>query len=135
MRSYFGLTLLFGLIALYAEDRTTGMATAAPAVAPAPRQFLIVLRLVPRLHDTKAWTKSDLDAVGDHFNRLKAATDAGQVLLAGRTNEPGEKTFGLIVFTAADEAAARAFMAADPCVAAGVMTAELHPYTVALRAH
>ena len=126
-------SLLLGIIAMYAEDKSAATATSAPAAEP--KQFVIVLRLVPRLHDTKAWTKADLDAVGDHFKRLKAGTETGQVLLAGRTNEPGEKTFGLIVFTAPDEAAARAFMAADPCVVAGVMTAELHPYTVALRAH
>src|SRR4051812_14085063 len=108
-------SLLFGIIAMYAEDKT-----AATAPASEPKQFLIVLHLVPRLHDTKAWTKADLDAVGDHFKRLKAATEAGDVILAGRTNESGDKTVSLVVFPAADEAAARAFMVADPCVRAGV---------------
>jgi hypothetical protein len=37
-----------------------------------------------------------------------------------------------VVFTADDEAAARAFMAGDPCVAAGVMLGELRPFSVAL---
>ena len=32
----------------------------------------------------------------------------------------------------ADEAAARAFMEADPAVSGGLMTAELHPFAVAL---
>lgn len=105
--------------------------TAKPAKQP---HFLIVLRLVPRLHDEKAWTKEDNAAVGAHFNRLKAAVANKQVLLAGRTEEPLDRTFGLIVFSAADEAAAREFMNADPCVAAGVMTAELHPYGLALMA-
>jgi uncharacterized protein YciI len=97
-----------------------------------PRQFLVVLRLVPRLHDDEAWTPEDRAAVGRHFTRLQAATESGQVILAGRTDEPGHQTFGILVFEATDEAAAREFMLADPTVVAGVMTAELHPYRVAL---
>ncbi|MDI1249985.1 MAG: YciI family protein [Lacunisphaera sp.] len=109
--------------------------TSPPTVAPpAPRHYLIVLKLVPRLHDDQAWTKEDNAAVGAHFNRLKAGVAAGQVLLAGRTKEPGDRTFGLVVFTAADETAARGFMNADPCIVAGVMTGELHPYGLALMA-
>jgi hypothetical protein len=33
----------------------------------------------------------------------------------------------------ANEAAARAFMAADPAIAEKIMTAELHPYRVAIQ--
>ena len=55
------------------------MATSAPGVAAEPRQYLLILRLAPRLRDDRAWTKADTDAVGAHFQRLKAATEAGQV--------------------------------------------------------
>jgi uncharacterized protein YciI len=72
--------------------------------------------------------------VGRHFNHLKAATERGQVVLAGRTQEAGDKTFGLVIFTAADETAARAFMNSDPAIVENVMTATLHPYAIALRA-
>jgi uncharacterized protein YciI len=116
---------------------TTAFAADTPAAAtpaPKPKHFLIVLKPVPRLHDEKAWTKEDNAAVGAHFNRLKAAVAEGRVLLAGRTNEPLDQTMGLIIFSAPDEAAAREFMHADPCVAAGVMTATLHPYGLALMA-
>lgn len=102
--------------------------------APKPKHFLIVLKLPERLHDQKAWTKEDNAAVGAHFNRLKAAVAEGKVLLAGRTEEPLDRTMGLIIFAAPDEAAAREFMNGDPCVAAGVMTATLHPYGLALMA-
>lgn len=112
---------------------TTSIAADTPA-PPAPKHFLIVLRPVPRLHDEKAWTKEDYAAVGAHFNRLKAAVTAGQVLLAGRTEEPLDQTIGLVIFRATDEAAAREFMNGDPCVTAGVMTATLHPYGLALMA-
>jgi hypothetical protein len=60
------------------------------------------------------------------------STKSGQLILAGRTNEPGDKTFGIAIFEAPDEAAARAFMQADPAVGGGLMTAELHPFAVAL---
>jgi uncharacterized protein len=105
----------------------------SPTPVEKPKQFIYVLHLVPRLHDDKAWTAEDKAAVGRHFNRFKEAIQSGQLILAGRTMEPGDKTFGIAVFEAADEAAARKFMEADPAVAAGVMTAELHPFAVALQ--
>ena len=118
-----------------AHTADTPAATAPPAAKPAPKkQFLIVLRLAPRLHDDTAWTEADKATVGAHFQRLKTATDAGQVILAGRTPEAGDKTMGLVVFTADDEPAARAFMLGDPCIAAGVMLGELRPFALALRA-
>lgn len=127
--SRYALACLILCSALTAADT----AATLPA-APPPKHFVIVLHVAPRLHDDKAWMPEDNAAVGAHFQRLKAATAAGQVILAGRTNESLDKTFGLVVFTAADEAAAREFMLADPCVIAGVMTAEVHPYALALRA-
>jgi uncharacterized protein YciI len=111
----------------------TPPAAAAPVAAPAkPKQWLYVLRLAPRLHDDAAWTADDERVVGEHFRRLKQLTADGVVILAGRTTEPGDRTFGLVVFEAPDEASARAIMEADPTVKAGVMTATLHPYAVAL---
>jgi uncharacterized protein len=98
-----------------------------------PKQFIYVLHLVPRLYDDKAWTEQDKAAVGRHFNRFKEAISSGQLILAGRTPEPGDKTFGIAIFEASDEAAARKFMQSDPAVTAGVMTAELHPFALALQ--
>jgi uncharacterized protein YciI len=103
------------------------------AAAAKPRQYLYVLRLVPRVHDDAAWTEADKAAVSQHFQRLQRATAAGQVILAGRTTEAGDKTFGLVIFEAMDDAAAQQFMESDPAVVAGVMTATLHPYAVALQ--
>ena len=101
--------------------------------ASKPKQFIYVLHLVPRLHDDQSWTEQDKAAVGRHFNRFKEAAKSGQLILAGRTQESGEKTFGVAIFEAADENAARAFMNADPAVVAGVMAAELHPFSVAIQ--
>lgn len=127
-------TALLTTFAFAADPAPAPAAVTAPAPAPKLKHFLIVLRPVPRLFDEKAWTKEDNAAVGAHFNRLKAAVAEGKVILAGRTTEPLDRTMGLVIFAAPDEAAAREFMNADPCVAQGVMTATLHPYGLALLA-
>jgi uncharacterized protein len=98
-----------------------------------PKQFIYVLRLVPRLYADSAWTKEDEAVLKRHFARFQEATKTGQLILAGRTSEPGDKTFGIAIFEAADEDAARKFMQEDPAVANGLMTAELHPFAVALQ--
>ena len=64
-----------------------------------------------------------------HFEYLKQATSQGIVLLAGPCLD---QTFGMVVFSAESEAAARAFMLDDPSVKSNVMMAELHPLKVSL---
>ncbi len=98
-----------------------------------PKQFIYVLHLVPRLYDDKNWTKEDNAALQRHFARFQEAIKTGQLILAGRTSESGDKTFGIAIFEANDEAAGRKFMEEDPAVASGLMTAELHPFAVALQ--
>jgi uncharacterized protein YciI len=98
-----------------------------------PKQFIYVLRLVPRLYSDASWTKEDEMALSRHFTRFKHAIETGELILAGRTSEPGDKTFGIAIFEANDETAARKFMESDPAVVAGLMTAELHPFSVALQ--
>jgi len=117
---------LLGLTALSAR------LCAAEELGPKPKQFIYVLRLVPRLYDDKNWTKDDTAALDRHFARLKHAVETGELILAGRTRETGDKTFGIAIFQAADETAARQFMESDPAVVAGLMTAELHPFALAL---
>jgi len=114
---------------------TFAIGQSLPAQAPKaekPKQFIYVLRLVPRLYSEANWTKEDKTVLERHFARFQEATKSGQLILTGRTNEPGGKTFGIAIFEAPDEAAARAFMEADPTVSAGLMTAELHPFALAL---
>jgi len=112
-----------------------GLAFTARAQEPKPekpKQFIYVLHLVPRLYDDKAWTEADKQAVGRHLDRFRESIKSGQLILAGRTMEPGDKAFGVAIFTAADEAAARKFMEEDPAVVAGIMTADVHPFAVVL---
>jgi uncharacterized protein len=131
------LALVAMLSPSFTSSAQTSSAPTSSAQTPAPAtakrsQYLYVLRVAPRLYDQNAWTDADNAAVGRHFARLKQGVAAGQVILAGRTAEPLDKTFGLVIFEADDEAAARAFMEADPAVVSGQMTATLHPYAVAL---
>ena len=97
-----------------------------------PKQFIYVLHLVPRLYADASWTDEDRKVLQRHFVRFQEAIKAGKLILAGRTSESGDKTLGIAIFEAKDEAAARKFMEEDPAVAGGLMTAELHPFTVAL---
>lgn len=101
--------------------------------APKAQQYLYVLRVAPALHDQARWTQADNDAVSRHFTRLADGVKAGKVIFAGKTTEPLDTTFGLVVFEAENEAAARQFMESDPAVVAGVMSATLHPYALALQ--
>jgi uncharacterized protein len=95
---------------------------------PNSKPFIYMLKLVPRLYDDKKWTKEDKETLDRHFTQLQEATKSGQLILAGRTQEPGNKTFGIVIFRASDEAAAQKFMESDPAVVAKLMTAELHPF-------
>jgi uncharacterized protein YciI len=122
---------LISLLCICAVAQLLPAQSSAPAEKP--KQFVYVLHLVPRLYDDKAWTAEDKAAVDRHLANFKAAIQSGQLILAGRTREPGDKTFGIAIFEATDETAARKFMEADPAVAAGVMTAELHPFAVVLQ--
>jgi uncharacterized protein YciI len=70
--------------------------------------------------------------VGDHYSYLKKLTDQGVVILAGRTLNTDESSFGIIIFRADSEEAARRIVADDPAVRGGVMRAELFPYRIAL---
>ena len=96
-------------------------------------QFVYVLRVAPGFHDERQWTEKDSAVVGRHVDRLARAARSGQVILAGRTTEALAKTFGIVIFEAENVEAARQFMEADPAVVAGLMSASLHPYTVALQ--
>lgn len=102
---------------------------------PAPKraQFVYLLRVLPAYHVPQAWTDKETAVIGQHFERLARATASGQVILAGKTSEALDRTFGLVVFEAEDEASARRFMETDPAVVAGIMSATLHPCAVALQ--
>jgi len=77
-------------------------------------------------------TPEEERTIGAHFAYLQDLTNRGTVKLAGRTLTTGPESFGICILEVADEAAARAVLDGDPAVAAGVMTAELYPFRIAL---
>jgi uncharacterized protein YciI len=64
-----------------------------------------------------------------HYAYLKEGIVEGAVLLAGPCLDD---TFGVVVFSAESDAAAREFMLNDPSVKSNVMMAELHPMRISI---
>jgi uncharacterized protein YciI len=75
-------------------------------------------------------TANEEAVMAEHFDHLKQAAAAGTVILAGPCLDD---SFGLVIFRAENEDAAKAFMFNDPSVKKNVMMAELHPMRVSLR--
>jgi uncharacterized protein YciI len=65
----------------------------------------------------------------EHFLYLQRLLGEGKLLIAGPAQNP---TFGIFVFAADNEDEAWAIVRADPSVAAGVQTPELHPFRASL---
>ena len=81
---------------------------------------------------TEGATEAEAAVVREHFAYLKRLETAGVMLMAGRTLNVDERTFGIAIFAAESEAEAAAIMKDDPAVKHGVMRAELFPYRIAL---
>jgi uncharacterized protein len=81
---------------------------------------------------TEGPTPEEAETVSRHFAYLEDLTEKGVMILVGRTQNRDKSTFGIAIFEAEDESAARRIMEADPAVRAGVMRADLYPYQIAL---
>src|SRR5271165_4699252 len=81
---------------------------------------------------TEGPTGREAAIVNEHFEYLQKLVAEGVVFMAGRTQNIGERTFGIVIFEAVTESAAIALMQNDPAVKLGVMKAELFPYRVDL---
>lgn len=96
------------------------------------KQYLYILRLRDSLEKGEKWTSAEELAVERHFERLEKLLEEGILIMAGRTQTMGEKTFGIVIIETETREEALALMESDPAVSEGVMTAELFPYKVAL---
>jgi len=86
--------------------------------------------VVPRPGLLEHSTEAEQKATGAHFVRLKQALKDGSLILAGPTDPP---TIGIVIFTATDLAAAKAWAEADPAVEAGAFTLKsVEPFELAL---
>lgn len=75
-------------------------------------------------------TDAERELVAEHYEYLKRALAAGNLIFAGRC---AQAKFGIVVLEASDEAAARRFMNDDPVVKAALFPAEFHEFRTALR--
>jgi uncharacterized protein len=97
------------------------------------KQFVYVLKLIPRLLDEKNWTEQDRQLIGKHFQRLQQLHKVGTVILAGKTLDDAHPSqFGVVIFYAGSEEEARKIMEEDDAVKGKIMTAQLFAFRVAL---
>jgi uncharacterized protein YciI len=96
------------------------------------KQFIYVLKLIPTLLNESNWTEKQEEIVSIHFNVLEKLHKDGKLILAGRTLNMDERTFGMVILEVESEKEAQTIMKNDPAVVEGIMTAELFPYRVAL---
>ncbi|MDY7107163.1 MAG: YciI family protein [Planctomycetota bacterium] len=75
-------------------------------------------------------TDTEAEAVEEHAAYLARLTEAGIVVLAGRTTE--KPHVGIIILRAADRSAAEAIMHDDPALRAGVFRPRLQAFRIAL---
>jgi uncharacterized protein YciI len=94
--------------------------------------FIYLLKLVPRLQHAANWQPEDDQAVDLHFAYLQQLLKDGNLVLAGRTQEMNENTFGIVIFECECEEDAQKIMNSDPAVQKGIMVASLYPYRIAL---
>ena len=96
--------------------------------------FIYILRLTSNYTEKNNWTNETREIVSEHFNHLKHLKDNGQVLLAGKTDYDVNhlNNFGIVIFQAKDLVIARDLMKKDPAIQAGIMSAELHPFSLSL---
>lgn len=80
-------------------------------------------------------TAEEQQIISDHSDYLERLTQEGVALLVGRTLTRDYSSFGIMIYRAESEEAARKVMAEDPAVKHRVMRAEVYPFRIALLGH
>lgn len=124
MRRFMLLMLIAFPLVMFAQDSTANKS----------KVWLGVLTLTEKYKNEKNWTAADQATVGEHFQRLLKLKDQGVVVLAGRTDYElnNADMMGLVIFYAADDAAAQELMMNEPAVKSNIMLAKVHPYGIAV---
>lgn len=94
------------------------------------RHYLYTIRPARVGMVTEGPTPREAGIVARHAEYLWDLAARGIVLVYGRTENADETTFGIVIFQAPTESAARRVMDDDPAVRGGVMRAALYPYRV-----
>jgi uncharacterized protein YciI len=87
------------------------------------QQYLYLIQPTRMAMLTDGPTPHEDETVSRHFDYLKTLVERGIVILAGRTLNTDESSFGIVIFEAESEEEARAIMSNDPAVQAGVTLA------------
>lgn len=95
-------------------------------------QFIFTLTPIRSDMLSEGLTDKENEIVGAHFEYLSGLKDQGVVKLAGRTTHTDASSFGVVIFEAKDEDAAREIMANDPAVQGNVFAVKLFPFRIAL---
>ncbi len=98
------------------------------------QQYIYILRPARTAMLEEGPTPEEAETITRHAAYVKGLVDRGTGLLAGRTLQADQTTFGIFIIRAKTDRDAAAIMNADPAVAEGVMTAEIFPYRVAFLA-
>jgi uncharacterized protein YciI len=99
-----------------------GVAVGARAASQAPKLFAVELTRGPSWDTSKS--AGEQPGFSEHSANIKRLTDTQALVIGARY---GDK--GLLIITAADEAAARAHFALDPMVARNVFRAEVAAFS------
>ena len=80
---------------------------------------------------TEGPSPDEASVLSQHTAYLSELTEQGVVLLAGRTQNTDDSSFGIVILQAESFNSAKAIMESDPAVRDGVMHSELYPYKIA----
>jgi len=94
-------------------------------------QFLYRIQAVRPEMLSDGPTDDEAAILAEHSRYLEGLAGQGKVVLCGRTQNSDPSAFGIVVFVAESDAAAREIMENDPAVSKGLMHADLFPYKIA----
>jgi uncharacterized protein len=78
----------------------------------------------------KGLTPEQMQIMQEHLTHLRSLSDKGLIVIAGRTLNNDETTFGIVMFRADSEAAAREIMNGDPGIHKGLFKGALFPFLI-----
>ena len=124
-RVAFCLLLCSGLVAGVLRAETPPASAPAPATAEAEALplFAVEVRVGPRWDPSKKPHEQAL--FREHSANLKVLREAGHLVMGARYSD-----VGLLILQAKTEADARAMIDADPSIAAGTFSYQIHPFNV-----
>jgi len=92
--------------------------------------YIYVLKLKSTYYDDDTWTDDVNQIIEDHFIRLKNDFESGKVIHVGRTEDPKNDGFGLVIYHADHDEEAKTYMENDPAIKKGMMTGTYQRYKV-----